>query len=98
MSFTLGHQLKQHSRHYTFNVLLASLEDSMLLFNQDVKANRRTMHLSTISTIFLIAMSHGFRMQPRIINGDIARAIDFPFFVPLQSELGLCGGTLLSDR
>lgn len=58
-----------------------------------------TMWLLTASLLALfLAPTRGFNIRPRIINGDLSNPEDFPFYVLLHSNPGLCGGSLISDR
>lgn len=42
--------------------------------------------------------SHGFELQPRIINGIQSNSADYPFYVYIGRNDATFGGTLLSDR
>lgn len=58
---------------------------------------------SVVSLLLLIQsafVSYGYEMQPRIINGLVADASEFPFYVNLRAKGTdkFCGGTLISDR
>lgn len=56
------------------------------------------MAIFAVSIFSLVALSYGFNINPRIINGDLSKAEDFPFYVSLDGEVTTCGATLLSDR
>lgn len=56
------------------------------------------MRFLTPSLLTLLALSHGFKLQSRIINGNLSNPKDYPFYVSLASDSGLCGGSLISDR
>ena len=55
---------------------------------------------SSIVLFQLACMSYGIHIQPRIMNGLVSNALDFPFFVNLQlaGTNKFCGGTLISDK
>lgn len=50
--------------------------------------------------IFVVqfALSNAFTIQPRIVNGVLSNAADFPFFVKIVNPEMLCGGALINDR
>lgn len=55
--------------------------------------------LFVISIVSVIAVTNGFHIEPRVINGDISNPADYPFYVYLSSEqIGFGGGSLISDR
>lgn len=49
-----------------------------------------------LSAIF--AHSHGFKLQPKIVNGVESDPEDFPFFVRITDATGICSASLISDR
>lgn len=62
--------------------------------------------LRIFSLIFALQFSinYGFRIQPRIVNGDISQQFQFRSYIYLQSipnpgeKVSSCGGTLISNR
>lgn len=60
------------------------------------------MNLAILSLI----QSHGFRIQPRILNGIVSDTSKYPFYVQILNynyQNGTqyedrCGGSLLNDR
>lgn len=64
--------------------------------------------ITIFTVIFLLQFtySHGFHIQPRIINGHRSNPQDFTFYVGITSftvknnqvYTGLCGASLISDR
>lgn len=74
---------------------------SQKLFNFKVN---HTIMFRFIIAIFVIqlAISQGFKIQPRVINGVRSNVTDFPFFVNImhraESGMSVCGASLISDR
>lgn len=50
-----------------------------------------------VGVFALAVISHGFEIQPRIVNGIESEPSDFPFYAFLDLESQDCGGTLISD-
>lgn len=48
--------------------------------------------------MFQCAHTHGFSVQPRMVNGIPSNPEDFPFYVIMDAGHGTCGGSLISDR
>lgn len=48
--------------------------------------------------LFQIAISNGFFVQPKIINGISSNPMNYPFYVSIGRDGASFGGTLLSDR
>lgn len=56
--------------------------------------------------VVITTISHGYKIQPRIINGVISDTSKYPFFVFLDVQLpnadssieSTCGAALLNDR
>lgn len=46
----------------------------------------------------LFAISNGFKLQSRIIGGDLGHPDDFPYYIQLDSDYMRCGAALLSDK
>lgn len=52
-------------------------------------------------SVLAIASTHGFSVQPKIVNGAISNPADFPFFAYITYPAvrgDSCSATLLSDR
>lgn len=58
------------------------------------------MIILSIAFVFLfqIAISNGFFVQPKIINGISSNPVNYPFYVSIGRDGATFGGTLLSDR
>lgn len=56
--------------------------------------------LNILLLLLAVSMSHGFEIQPRILNGIESNPRDFPFFVNLvgANSNKICGGTLISNK
>lgn len=58
------------------------------------------LQLIFIQLVLQLALSQGFKIQPRIVNGTLSNTSDFPYFVNIVREISSskCSGTLISDR
>lgn len=56
--------------------------------------------------IFVLTICHGYKIQPRILNGMLSDSSEYPFFIQLHGlfyendmrRVSICGGTLLNER
>lgn len=64
-----------------------------------LEISRHVAMIKLFVFLFVIfTLGHGFKIQPRVINGIESIPSDFPFFVSLQALGYRCGGSLISDR
>lgn len=50
----------------------------------------------TLIVVIYSALSHGFHIQPKVLNGAVSNPADFPYFVWIYGEI-LCCGSLITD-
>lgn len=46
--------------------------------------------------VVYLAFSHGFQIQPKVLNGAVSNPADYPYFVWISGEI-VCCGSLISD-
>lgn len=66
---------------------------------QTISIPMEIIRLLAVLIFPLFAFCNGFKIQPRVLNGDISNPADYPFYVLLEHNGNVgCGGSLLSER